>query len=111
MSNRRTNFELDKALQRITNPSIFDTFIKEIDIECVPPEYIDRVVVYYSNGSIIELPSKYITSPVPLDLNSKWAKSKEVSESMQEIKVFVDTDKLERDVNILLDKLLSKYFP
>ena len=36
-----TSFNLDKAISRISHPSVFDRIVKEIDAKEIPAKYIE----------------------------------------------------------------------
>lgn len=99
--------EINRALNRISDPSIFDSFIREIDTNEIPPEYIERVTVYYDNGSVIDISRQDIVRPIPVDRDSIWDKIDKCYGKMTEIKIFVDTYKLETDVNASINKLFK----
>lgn len=107
MSNKRTNFELERVLDRIVTPSIFDRIVKEVDPDEIPVEYIQHILVTYHDGSFIELSGNEISHPVPVNKNAKWEDMSELFNKMKEVKVFVDTVKLEHDINKLVEVYLG----
>lgn len=101
------NIEIDKALERIIAPSIFDQLVKEIDANEIPTEYIERIVVYYNNGTVVELSGEEISCPVPVNRGGSAEDMDEPFKKMREVKVFVNTEKLEKDVNVLVDDVFG----
>lgn len=109
MSNKKTNFELDKTLKKMLTPSIFDRLVKEVDASEIPTEYIDRISVFYNDGNIVELSGNEITHPVPVNKTGSGEEMDDSFNSMREVKVFIDTSKLEMDVNKEVEALLGKF--
>ena len=107
MSNKRTNFELDRALRRIVTPSIFDRIVREVDANEIPIEYIEQIVVHYMDGTVIELGSEEITNPVPLNRAADWNNMSESFKKMKDVKVYVNTEKLESDINVKVEEYLG----
>lgn len=104
-----TNFSLDKAMNRIVRPSVFDRIVKEIDAKEVPAQYIEQILVQYYDGSVVELSGEEIKHPIPLNKNASWDKMEESFKKMRDVKVFINTDSLERDVNALVENILGNY--
>lgn len=100
-------FDLHKALEKIITPSIFDQFVKEIDADEIPTDYIEKIVVYYYNGTIVELSGDEIEHPVPVNKQGNADDMDESFKKMREVKVIVNTEKLEKDVNNLLEDLIG----
>lgn len=109
MTKKAINFSIDKAIGRITRPSVFDRIVKEIDASEIPARYIDQILVQYHDGSIIELRGEEITHPIPMNRNASWDKMEESFKKMKDVKVFVSTDTLEDDVNRLVEQFLGKH--
>lgn len=107
MSNKRTNFELDRALKRIVSPSIFDRIVREIDANEIPVEYIEQIVVHYFDGSVIELGVDELAHPIPLNRSAKWDQMDESFKKMKDVKVYVNTEKLEHDINLVVEDYLG----
>jgi len=109
MTKKVTNFSLDKAINRIARPSVFDRIVKEIDAKEIPARYIEQILVQYYDGNVIELSGDEITHPIPMNRNVHWELMKESFKKMRDVKVFISTDKLELDVNIMVEDILGKY--
>jgi len=107
MPNKRTNFEIDRALDRIISPSVFDRIVKEIHPDEIPVDYIQQIVVKYHDGTSIELSGDEISFPVPVNKQANWDDMDESFKSMREVKVFVNTLKLETDINVLVEQYLG----
>jgi hypothetical protein len=105
---KKTSFSLDNAIGRLTKPSVFDQIVKEIDAKEIPARYIEQILVQYQDGSVIELSGDEITHPIPMDKNASWENLEESFKQMQDVKIFINTSILEKDVNILVEKLLGK---
>lgn len=109
MAKRMTNFSLDKAMGRIIRPSVFDRIVKEIDAKEVPAQYIEQILVQYYDGSVVELSKEEIKHPIPLNKHASWDKMEESFKKMRDVKVFINTDSLEKDVNALVENILGNY--
>jgi hypothetical protein len=106
---KKANFELDKALNRIANPSPFDKIVKEIDAKEIPSKYIEHMMIFYFDGSIVELNGSEITKPIPMKRDTSWEDMESSFRKMKDVKVFINTSKLEKDINMLVEDYLGKY--
>jgi hypothetical protein len=104
---KKTSFSLDRAISRIAKPSIFDRIVKEIDATEIPAKYVEQILVQYYDGNIVELSGSEITHPIPMNKNASWDKMEESYKKMRDVKVFINTDTLEKDVNELVEKYLG----
>ena len=104
-----TSFNIDKAISRIAKPSVFDRIVKEIDAKEIPSKYIDHILVQYYDGNVVELSGKELTYPIPLNKNASWAAMEDSFKKMRDVKVFINTDTLERDVNERVEKLIGPH--
>lgn len=104
-----TNFSLDKAMNRIAKPSVFDRIVKEIDASEIPAQYIEHILVQYYDGTVVELSGDEISHPIPMNKNASWDKMEESFKKMRDVKVFINTDALEQDVNELVETFLGPY--
>ena len=101
------DLSFNRTLQRIVTPSIFDTFVKEMDVSEVPLKYIEKVVVYYLNGNIVELDGKDVENPLPFNRKVNVEELSKPFREMSEVKVFIDICSLETDVNTSVDYFLG----
>ena len=101
--NRYTNFEIDKTLSRYIVPSVFDRIVKEISVKVVPPKYIEHILIQYQNGNVVELSGRDVTRPIVVSTLTEQFKN------IRDIRVFIATDKLEKDVNALVENYLNNY--
>jgi hypothetical protein len=104
-----TSFNLDKAISRIAKPSVFDRIVKEIDAKEIPSRYIDHILVQYYDGNVVELSGAELTHPIPLNKNATWAAMEDSFKKMRDVKVFINTDTLEKDINERVEKLIGKH--
>lgn len=109
MAKKSTSFSLDKAMNRIARPSVFDRIVKEIDAKEIPARYVEQILVQYYDGNVIELSGEELTHPIPMNKDASWDKMEESFKKMRDVKVFISTDKLEEDINIMVEEYLSKY--
>ena len=98
---------IDKILSK---PSVFDRLIKEILIIQVPVKYIQKLTIHYSDGNVINWTGNELTQSTTVLDTSKWEQLSSVYKRMKQIKIVIDTNLLEEDVNQALDKLLTKHF-
>jgi len=99
--------ELDRALKRLVTPSVFDRLVREIDASEVPATYIEQIVVHFNNGSTVELSGKEISNPIPVNRDGNWEEMGEAYKNIKEVKVFIDTQNLETDVNGMVEDYLG----
>lgn len=104
-----TSFNLDKAISRIAKPSVFDRIVKEIDAKEIPAKYIEQILVQYYDGNVVELSGAELTHPIPLNKNASWEAMEDSFKKMRDVKVFINTDKLEKDINEQVEKILGAY--
>lgn len=104
-----TSFNIDKAISRIAKPSVFDRIVKEIDAKEIPAKYIEQILVQYYDGNIVELSGNEITHPIPLNRSASWETMENSFKKMKDVKVFINTDKLEIDINEKVEELLGAY--
>jgi hypothetical protein len=102
-------FNLDKAISRISRPSIFDRIVKEVEAKQIPARFIESIVVQYYDGNIVELSGKDLTHPIPVNKDIRWDIMEESFKKIRDIKIFISTDNLEIDVNLMVEEYLGKY--
>jgi hypothetical protein len=104
-----TSFNLDRAISRISKPSVFDRIVKEIDAKEIPARYVEQILIQYYDGNVVELSGDEITHPIPLDKNTSWQALGDLFKKMRDVRVFISTERLEQDVNELVEQLLGPY--
>lgn len=104
-----TGFNIDKAISRIAKPSVFDRLVREVDAREIPAKYIEQILVQYYDGNVVELKGKDITHPIPMNKNISWNEMSSSFKKMRDVKIFISTELLENDVNILVETYLGKY--
>lgn len=104
-----TSFNLDRAISRIAKPSVFDRIVKEIEAKEIPAKYIEQILVQYYDGNVVEIKGEDLTMPIPMNRNIQWDKLEESFKKMRDVKVFINTDALEKDVNEMVEKVLGAY--
>lgn len=109
MAKKITNFSLDNAINRIVRPSVFDRIVKEIDAQEIPAKYVEHILVQYYDGNVIELSGEELTHPIPMNKDASWAAMEESFKKMRDVKVFISTDKLEIDINIMVEDYLGRF--
>lgn len=111
MSSKKTttSFNLDKAISRIAKPSVFDRIVKEIDAKEIPAKYIEQILVQYYDGNVVELSGDEITHPIPMNKNISWDTMEDSYKKMRDVKIFINTEVLEKDINEEVEKILGNY--
>ena len=110
MSKREvTSFNIDKAISQIAKPSIFDRIVKEVDAKEIPVKYIEQILVQYYDGNIVELRGSELTHPIPVNKDATWKIMEASFKKMKDVKVFISTDKLESDINSMVEDYLGRY--
>lgn len=104
-----TSFNLDKAISRIAKPSVFDRIVKEIEAKEIPAKYIEQILVQYYDGNVVELSGSELTHPIPLNKNISWDVMEESFKKMRDVKIFINTDSLEKDINEEVEKILGSF--
>jgi hypothetical protein len=109
MTNKMTSFGVDTAINRIARPSVFDRIVKEIDANEIPSKYVHQILVQYYDGSVVELKGKDLSHPIPLNKSMSMENLAESFQKMRDVKVFINTDALEKDINELVEKYLGSH--
>lgn len=104
-----TSFNIDKAISRIAKPSVFDRIVKEIEAKEIPAKYIEQILVQYYDGNVVELRGSEITHPIPVNKNASWEVMAESFKKMRDVKIFINTEILETDINEQVEKYLGNY--
>lgn len=104
-----TSFNIDKAISRIAKPSVFDRIVKEIEAKEIPAKYIEQILVQYYDGNVVELSGTELTHPIPVNRSANWEEMEESFKKMRDVKIFINTDRLEKDINEQVEKLLGSY--
>lgn len=104
-----TSFNFDKAINRIAKPSVFDRIVKEVDAKEIPAIYVEQILVQYYDGNVVELSGTEISHPIPLNKSASWEMMEDSFKKMRDVKIFINTDKLEKDINEMVENLLGSY--
>jgi hypothetical protein len=104
-----TSFNIDKAISRIAKPSVFDRIVKEIEAREIPAKYVEQILVQYYDGNVVELRGDEITHPIPVNKNATWEAMEDSFKKMRDVKIFINTERLEKDINAEVEKLLGNF--
>jgi hypothetical protein len=107
MAKKLVSFDTDSDIGKKTKPSVFDRIVREIDATQIPPRYVQTVVVQYQDGSVVELEGHELNQSIPTGRNAD--KIEGIFKKMKDIKVYLDTETLEEDVNEMLELLMGRY--
>ena len=94
-----TNFNINKSVSRTSKPSVFDRIVKEIDPSEIPLEYIDQVLIQYTDGNIVDLRGEELLNSVMIDRKILLNVISQPFKQMKDIEIFINSDKLEDDIN------------
>lgn len=89
--------------------SPFDQFIDDDNMEIVPTRYIIQITVVYKNGTEIRISGEQLNQPLPVNKYSPWEEMQEVYKRIQEIKVQLDINLLEFDINYEVEELFREF--
>lgn len=104
-----TSFSINKAISRTSKPSVFDRIVREIDAKEIPLEYIDQILVLYTDGNIVELTGDDLLNPVLIDKSALCNMLDHPFKQMKDIEIFIKADKLEDDINTTVERYLGSY--
>jgi hypothetical protein len=96
------------SVDKCSNPSAFARIVKEIDVNEIPPKYIERVMVQYNNGKVVDLNGTELTKPIPITDGDSLEDMGDLFKKLRDIRVFVDMDKLEKDVDMQVERYLGR---
>ena len=103
------SFGIDRAMSRLSKPSVFDRIVKEVEATEIPAKYIEQILIQFHDGNIVELKGEDITLPIPLNKDACWEDMEESFKKMRDVRVFLNTETLEVDINLLVEQALGKY--
>lgn len=101
-----TNFTLEKAFAPISKSSVIDQILTEIEIKEIPIKYIECVLIQYFDGEKLKIEPSFLKHSVSLN-NGITSNFEEYT--TKDVRVFISTEKLESDVNKILNRLLEKF--
>jgi len=105
---KSTVLESSHTLKQATKSSVFDRLVKEVNVEQIPPKYVDKVIIEYHDGTSVEIAGSDISTPVILD--RKVFQSLETNnQRIKDMKALINLEKLERDINKKVEESLGKY--
>lgn len=113
MPRKFNGIELNKAINNgeVTQPSVFDKLVSEVVATEIPAKYIEYITVIYKNGQIVQLAGNEITQPMPVNKDATWKLMEDSFAKIKDVRIYVDTKILGKDVNEHVDALLDKYLP
>lgn len=100
---------IDRAISRAAKPSVYDRIVKEIDAVEIPAKYIDQILVQYYDGNVVELSGDELRHPIPVNKDANWEMMEGSFMKMRDVKIFIDTIQLEKDINEYVEKILGNF--
>lgn len=104
-----TSFNIEQSSGKPVRPSVFDQILKEVDAQEIPARYVQQILVQYHDGSTVELSGKDLEHPLPVNRNGSRDEIVEHFKKMKDIKILIDTNILEQDINAEVEKYLGKF--
>jgi hypothetical protein len=104
-----TSVNINKAISRTSKPSVFDMIVKEIDPSEIPLVYIDRILIQYTDENIEELKGKDLLSPIMINRKVLLSMLSKPFKQMKNVEIFINSDKLEDDINAKVENYLGIY--
>jgi len=108
MENKK-NIHLSNMLENISRTNVFDKLITEVEADEIPARYIQQLIVYYADGKIVELSGDDVMHSIPMNKNARWRDMKHEYHKIADVKIYINTVLLERDVNRQVRRLLGKF--
>lgn len=105
---KKPNIIPGKLLPRLIRSTVFNRLVNEVEAYEIPPKYIEKITVYYANGSVIDLLGDEISKPVPVNHDGSWEALNKIYKNIEEVTVFINTPKLEIDINEQVEGLLRE---
>lgn len=106
---KKFNLSLNQSQSNIPKLSEFDNIINNIDATVIPVMYISYINVIYNDGTIVTLNSEYIKHPLPVNKPKSWKDLGEHFEDIKDVKVFINVELLEKNINQYVDSVYSKF--
>ena len=109
MTQKPTVFNIGKTISKSTRLSVYDRIVPEVESKEIPAKYIEKILVQYHDGSIVELVGDQIKHPIPLNKESNNENLSIEFRKMKDVKIFIDIPKLEYEVDGLVEQVLGRY--
>lgn len=101
------NNRLQRALNRMAKPNVFDEIIKQVTPTEIPVRFIEYVTVKYNDGSIVELRGTDISQPVPVNHLMSQDEKLKTRAKMADVRVFLNTVVLGEEIDRSIDNLFK----
>lgn len=109
MENNSNENNLQKALKNLVKKNPFDQYIREVETTHIPVEFIQHVTIQYKDGSIVELDGGDVLADVEVNRGSKTPMKDVNNEKIADVRVFVDTIKLQKSIDDKIDELFNRH--
>lgn len=101
-------FDLGRIPGKNPKASTFERIVREIDTKEIPHNYVDQVIISYLDGNVVKLDGNDLSHPIS-SKTIKWDIMDDIFKKMKDVKVVLDLDKIEADVNIMVEKYLGRH--
>lgn len=103
----KTPFSVEQSPLPGSKSEHYSVILEEITAKEVPSKYIDFMMVYYKNGVKVILSQDDLAHPIPLVKNASSKDMAAAFKHVKEVVIAVNTIKLEKDVNHMVDSVLK----
>ena len=108
MSKRTSGFNVERAAGSAARISVFDRIVREIEPVEIPSKYIHHIQVQYSDGTERLLNGDSLSQNIPVGKDSA-RRLADGEQEVQDVKVHLNIDSIERDVNAMVESLLGPH--
>lgn len=109
MEENSSNNNFQKALKNLIKKNPFDQYIREVETTHIPVEFIQHVTIQYNDGSIVELDGGDVLADVEVSRGKKTPMKNVDNGKIADIRVFVDTIKLQKSIDDKIDELFNRH--
>ena len=83
--------------------------LSEIDVSYIPSKLIDGMSLLYEDGTRINLACEF-TRPLDLEDPNAWSTLERPNRQLKSVKVFINPDMVEEEIDQITDRMFKKYF-
>lgn len=91
------------AIVSKTINSTFRQLVAEIDVKTIPQKYVEKIIIFYYDGTVDEILNHDIDSPIDVKCNHNSFIASKCTKEMEKYKLYLDLVGLEQDVHEYMD--------